>query len=632
MWAKLVIIFSLLNIRSAFIWADPFLLNQNQQIKQTEIPIQFLKSYQYTSLDLEKNFSPIAAPDFFFSKFGRTSPKMEFEAALKAFQDDQPIYGIQKTYAACAFPARKKILEKNLNIKFPDYPCVDLNQWVAQINADRVSMVFAGSYQGNPASIMGHTFIRLHHHDERGGNPLLSYAVGFMAHPDTSDSTVVYMSKGLTGQYYGGYEIEPFYQKVGIYNNSESRDLWEYELNLNSEEVNLLVLSIWELTFNSKIPYYFIDENCSYRLIQLIDIIRPKLNLTAQLSIVVLPAETIRLLTQYQLTDQLKYRASLQTKLNYKINELDLEQQKKYRLITSQKQMLASLDDTQVLDAAIDYWNMQNYKKQTQLEQQELQVMNAVLIRRAEIAKTSKPVSEEILRAYSGINPPFLGHKPSALLITLGDINHKNNFLGVDYSMGVHSSDSTLFGYEQVAILEYLKVEAKLEKNQNDQYDFNGRLVLLKALSLSDVREKSLSWGFESSFGNNCFECSENYSDIKILAQVGAAIEWQAKKYSIYVLPELKNLIEFGLYNESKNKLWLGYRVGYLMRLNQFNIDTYYDHYYRNEYQNIIISLGAGYNLDLNHQVKLNYENQTVDSKNDKVRKEIYSLGDKFYF
>jgi len=621
MWVRLVIIFSLLNIGSALAWADPI-----------EVPIQFFKSYQYTTLNVDKNFSPIAAPEFFFSPLGRVSPKLEFEAALKAFQNDQPIYGIQKTYAACAFPARKKILEKNLSIKFPDYPCKDLNQWLTQINADRVSMVFAGSYQGNPASIMGHTFIRLYHHDERGGNPLLSYAVGFMAHPDVSDSTVVYMSKGLTGQYYGGYEIEPFYQKVGIYNNSESRDLWEYELNLNPEEVNLLALSIWELTFNSQIPYYFIDENCSYRLIQLIDTVKPKLNLTEQLSIVVLPAETIRLLTRHQLTDQLKYRASLQTKLDYKINQLDFSQKQNYQLLTEQKQMMANLDDIQVLDAAIDYWNIKNYKKQTQLELQESQIMNAVLARRAAIAKTSQSASEETLRLYSGINPPFLGHKPSSVLVTLTDINHKTYSLGLDYSMGVHSSDSTLFGYEQVAILEYLKIETTLKKDQNDHYDFKGRLVLLKALSLSDVREKSLSWGFESSFGNNCFECLESYSDLKILAQVGAALEFQSKKHSLFVLPELKNLTEFKLYNESKNRTWLGYRIGYLMRLNQLNLDTYYDHYYRDEYQNTLLSASVGYNLSLNQQIKLIYTKEEIFNHSDKNQNQLYSVGFKSYF
>jgi hypothetical protein len=42
--------------------------------------------------------------------------------------------------------------------------------------------------------------------------------------------------KVLTGQYPGEYSIMPYYRKVKEYGDFESRDLWEYELNLTPEE------------------------------------------------------------------------------------------------------------------------------------------------------------------------------------------------------------------------------------------------------------------------------------------------------------------------------------------------------------------------------------------------------------
>lgn len=39
----------------------------------------------------------------------------------------------------------------------------------------------------------------------------------------------------------------PYYRKVKEYGDFESRDLWEYELNLTPEETRFLVSHIWEM-------------------------------------------------------------------------------------------------------------------------------------------------------------------------------------------------------------------------------------------------------------------------------------------------------------------------------------------------------------------------------------------------
>ena len=39
----------------------------------------------------------------------------------------------------------------------------------------------------------------------------------------------------------------PYYRKVKEYGDFESRDLWEYELDLNPEESRFMVEHIWEM-------------------------------------------------------------------------------------------------------------------------------------------------------------------------------------------------------------------------------------------------------------------------------------------------------------------------------------------------------------------------------------------------
>jgi hypothetical protein len=54
--------------------------------------------------------------------------------------------------------------------------------------------------------------------------------------------------------------------KVNEYIHSESRDLWEYSLDLQKDDIKKLLDHLWELLWMSEFDYYFLDENCSYHL------------------------------------------------------------------------------------------------------------------------------------------------------------------------------------------------------------------------------------------------------------------------------------------------------------------------------------------------------------------------------
>ena len=67
---------------------------------------------------------------------------------------------------------------------------------------------------------------------------------------------LLYILKGLTGQYQSGYSDQYFYNQDLTYRDTEFRDMWEYELNLTEEEKELILLHIWEITAK-KYDYYF---------------------------------------------------------------------------------------------------------------------------------------------------------------------------------------------------------------------------------------------------------------------------------------------------------------------------------------------------------------------------------------
>ncbi len=415
--------------------------------------------------------SPIESPYFFISDTGSADLLAELKAELAEFSNPKSTrtFGLQKSVAACAYPARKQLIEQYLKIELPSPACPDLKYWLERMHANRASIVFAGPYGGNPASVLGHTFLRLYS-DERIGarHDLLSYAVGFLANSTPGDSRALYMVRGLTGQYPGHFEIEPLYVKIGLYNNSESRDLWEQSLNLTSDEVNFLELYLWELNFNSIIPYYFADENCSYRLLSLVEAVRPQLNLIAKLSPVVLPADTVRVLISEKVAENApRYRASVLRKIDMRVQGMSAAQTKQFVELQNDVGAIGVANDAVVLDALMDYWSYRNYRAEINLTAAENDILEATYTRRSALAAISTPINDSEIKDHFGLSPTYVGHHTSSVELRAGrDGQSKVGTEELRYRMGTHSLVDAPGGYDGVGQIEYLGFDI-LKANQS---------------------------------------------------------------------------------------------------------------------------------------------------------------------
>ena len=50
----------------------------------------------------------------------------------------------------------------------------------------------------------------------------------------------------------------PYYEKIKEYSNLENRDIWEYSLEFTPDEVERMLLHLWELK-DIYTDYYFFD-------------------------------------------------------------------------------------------------------------------------------------------------------------------------------------------------------------------------------------------------------------------------------------------------------------------------------------------------------------------------------------
>jgi hypothetical protein len=162
--------------------------------------------------------------------------------------------------------------------------------------------------------MFGHTLLRLDVADPSEPRNLLAYAIDFTANTG-GDAGPVFMAKGTFGLYPGFFGVNPYYQKLELYGDWQNRDIWEYPLDLDVDEVEFVLLHLWELD-DVAIPYYFFRQNCSYQLLRLLAVARPELRLGRGFPVGVIPVDTVRdVLQQIGLQGEVRYRPSPATEL-----------------------------------------------------------------------------------------------------------------------------------------------------------------------------------------------------------------------------------------------------------------------------------------------------------------------------
>lgn len=248
---------------------------------------QWLKLLHFKTNRLGQFQSEVDGAAFFLSSSGKEAPDLELEATLREFLRPASELRFQKepdAHALCRFPARRHWLAQALGAP-EDFgtgvQCPQLDWFEQTLQAKRATLVFASYYLESPASLFGHTFLRIDKDlNTQKSIPLLSHAVSFGAEPDT-ENPLAYAWKGLFGGFPGRYAVLPYYVKIQEYNNFESRDLWEYQIQFSPEEIKRLVFHLWELRPTS-FDYYFFQANCSYQMLTLLEAAKPELELSSQ--------------------------------------------------------------------------------------------------------------------------------------------------------------------------------------------------------------------------------------------------------------------------------------------------------------------------------------------------------------
>ena len=282
--------------------------------------------------------SYISEKKFFLAPDGNEHPDRELTATLQA------LYGpanAGQQHAQCVYPARTRWLKAQLNLAdLPAVDCRDFTQWFKDVAPHSAVMIFPAAYLNSPSSMFGHTLLRIDQADVQSDKTaLLSYAINFGAYIEGSDNSILYAWKGLMGGYPGLFALVPYQEKLSEYRSLENRDLWEYRLNLSQAETERMVEHVWELK-QIQFDYFFFDENCSYRLLELLQVARPSLRLTEQFPLTAIPTDTVKAVKEAGLVESIQYRPSRERELLSRAEPLNDDEQQWVLKVSADQQQL----------------------------------------------------------------------------------------------------------------------------------------------------------------------------------------------------------------------------------------------------------------------------------------------------
>lgn len=474
----------------------------------------------------DRGKSYVDDPAFFLASDGKQSAQAELEASIAALAP-------ALSPARCRFPARYAFLARKMSWREsrPLDHCREYTEWRQQIPSARAVLVFPASYLNSPSSMFGHTLMRLDG-SLAPENVWNSWAVNYGAMTTGKENSILYVWRGLAGGYPGHFSIVPYVSKIQEYSNLENRDIWEYTLKLQPEEISRLIDHLWELQ-NINFDYYFFDENCSFRLLELVEVARPGEKLIDGFRLTEEPVNTIRGLYQHQLITERVYRPSKASELQADINALSPHERRMARALLDHPEVASSADFQAspppqrhlMARTALRTLRFKERKKDTSADVagRGLELLHVMQANPAPSVTVPQP------------SPPDRGH--STQMFSLGGGQRgSDGFAELRYRLTYHDLTDNPQGFLQGAQIEGL--DMRLRHTASDTLKLDSLdLINIRSLAPRNDFIKPLSWFVQAGL-----EHADVHDEQRMVGfvQAGAGLSWRWGPVQPYTLASLR--------------------------------------------------------------------------------------------
>lgn len=560
--------------------------------------------------------SEIDDPRFFFAKDGKTNTKAELNETIHALFNETTF---DDNSTACRFPARKAWLEQELQItNLPHVECTEYNKILERLDPKSATLVFPSAHINSPASMFGHTFLRI---NSGYDSKLLSYAINYAAdaNPD-KENGVIFAIKGLIGGYYGMYSLLPYYEKLKEYRDTEKRDIWEYDLDLNQEEVLKMVRHIWELN-GTHSYYYFFTENCSYNMLWLIEIARPSIHLREYFNYQVIPLETVHAAKLENILTDGNFRASKRTILLKYETLIDEEYIKiPSKLINSNITINSVLDDTTInsqqkmyiLEAAVEFLEY-SFAKNEMSKDEFLELFHNISKARASLGEGKK------LHIATPPNP-IQSHRGVRATSGFGfRENEAIGFLGI--RPAYHNLKDSNYGFLRGTQIEFMNLE--LSYTDDELHVEDATILSIASIAQRSEFFDSLSWRTKFGWDRNYLDNGSNF-----IATVGIGLSWGNELGYVYAMTDPLFYLDGNLRSAIGTSLGIVFDKHNYMSTNIEATRRWYD----TGEQQWLIELTQSFRISQNLQLQFNYDYKDRYDINNLDEEQTYKLTFNYYF
>lgn len=459
--------------------------------------------HYHKSLTTDSGYvSYVSDSAFFLSSNGKVDPQSEFNATLALFNQKNS----DDKEKACRYPARYQWLTSQ-GYNFPPLNCPDYEQWINDTNPYSMSLIFPAAYMNGPSSMFGHTLLRIDQKTSNNHSLWLSLAVSFGADINTNDASPLYAWKGIVGGYSGTFEFLSYYKKLQEYNRMENRDIWEYKLDITPDQTKFISSHLWELQ-DIMFDYYFFDENCSFRILELLELSRSDLDLTTQFRFSAIPVDTVRAVLDANLILDTYYRPSNVTQFINNISSLSFKEKKIIHKLIKDPKFLTNTDQVDkdlsippifnkiksidqnladrfhnipeekqvsIIQSAYKYIDYQGYMKNPSTKLKN---------KRFELLKELNKLRPIYLESPSSPMAPEKSHKSSMASLYTGYNNNMGSFIDLQGRIAYHDLLDNQLGITSGA--EITMGDLQLRK-------YNGESIKIEKLDVIGIRSQYMS-------------------------------------------------------------------------------------------------------------------------------------------
>jgi len=395
--------------------------------------------------------------------------------------------------------------------------------------------------------MFGHMLIRLNQKDKT--NDLLDYAAAYSAIPNGNDSGLWYVYKGATGGYRGLIEVTKYYTKVNDYTHQESRDLIEYKLNLTPKELDRFIDHLWEIYQTTYINYYFLSQNCSSVLADLLAAtLLDRDDINKHEHWFYMPHELLKkIISEKNLLNSVYLRPSSKKEIENALEKLNESELLEVKNFLSDKEIPADYQNTKVIDVLLDIVTYQ-HKADHNYSDKAKSFYRNLLLRRTKLPASEKKTSP-LEEAH---NRPENSHDPMKLsFFTRTEKSH--SLLGLEFKNGYHNIMNKDEGFESFSQVDFLSGSALYDKKLN-RLSFD-ELMIVDIISLHSLKfyDPQFSWALtvkvDRDYTLNCELCHK----INLSAKAGTSYK-NSDIYTVYGM--------LGLFSETSKHLNRGERIG----------------------------------------------------------------------